>query len=281
MKKFPYRKFIFTSDWQLRDVRPICRLEEPWIDYCLSKIQQLVSLSYSAGMPVVIGGDLFDSPTISYFFLNRLIELLSKTYCLAIPGNHDVYGRVDELERTAYGVLLKSNAINPIPAEFVVPMTSRNFNLDTDAIFTHQLITPSPFFDSIVADSIKLKPGQMLLHGDFHQMYIHTSQDTLIACPGTLIRTKRDEANLQPTYFIVDLDNFTVFPKTVSCTSQFVEETVEKVSDFSSVAALLTDFSQLSPDFSKIPSDLKPVVDSYLKKAALLIQQGILNGDLE
>lgn len=80
---------IHTGDIHLTDHKPIARTDEPdWYEAQFRVLRWLMKYNDRRGF-VSIGGDLFDSPSVSFKLLNNCQRYLSSEYCIAVIGNHE------------------------------------------------------------------------------------------------------------------------------------------------------------------------------------------------
>ena len=109
---------IITADWHLRATRPRCRKDSDWMGSQRKVLRQIVDFSWDNDLDVFVVGDIFHSNSDASFeciwMVQRMAELLEKEdrslYLLA--GNHDLpFHNIDNLDRSAVGILLKSNNI--------------------------------------------------------------------------------------------------------------------------------------------------------------------------
>lgn len=100
---------LLSSDWHLRPTVPASRGEADWYAVMDRRLEQVFDLQKElGGVPLVIAGDVFDTPNpYSDFALwaCRRLEEGSKGPVLAIPGNHDLAGhQLSYRSRGVYGM---------------------------------------------------------------------------------------------------------------------------------------------------------------------------------
>ena len=109
-------KFIFVGDPHAKHINPRSRLD----NYCEAFFDKMkwihdAAEKFSADA-IILSGDVFTDPPSStpYSLTNRLIETFQAMPCpvVSTPGNHDMlYRRMNDLESTPFGCLVKSGAL--------------------------------------------------------------------------------------------------------------------------------------------------------------------------
>lgn len=97
-------KILITADWHIKGERPICRLDENWIESQRETIAAIREVYEKTGCEQMwILGDLFDAPKCATAAVNMLIEELQKfpkDSVKVLCGNHDLkdhnYGNLEE-----------------------------------------------------------------------------------------------------------------------------------------------------------------------------------------
>lgn len=104
--------FVFITDLHCKSASNV-RTGDFMEDIC-NKLQFVVNYANENGASILIGGDLFDKPSVPDIVKNKIIPILleSKNPIYSINGNHDVLFSSDELaEKTSYYLLDKANII--------------------------------------------------------------------------------------------------------------------------------------------------------------------------
>lgn len=148
-------KFIIAGDLHWRGTNPRARRD----DYMLAlgkKLEEVARLCKNYGAPLIIPGDLVDSPSITWWVVGQLINKLRATNrpVLTVPGNHDIFGsNLDSVMRTPCGLMEYIGVIwNVSRGAFVIPagggnvaVTGHGYNADTDTeAGAYQFIAPEP-----------------------------------------------------------------------------------------------------------------------------------------
>lgn len=113
-------KAIYFTDTQITGRTPESR-KEPLIKAIYRKFYEITE-KVKVERPdfVIIGGDFFDTPAVSYRIVGIIAEFIKEWQAygartLVVPGNHDLYGyTIDDIEQTALGLLHKTGLIEII-----------------------------------------------------------------------------------------------------------------------------------------------------------------------
>jgi DNA repair exonuclease SbcCD nuclease subunit len=105
----------FLGDVHLSPTTPASRRDD-YGETCLRKLEFVLRRCWALGVTdLFCVGDLFNTPTVSMSYVNRVIRLLRRYHGITfyvIPGNHDLpYHRLDRLEDTALGNLVLSGVV--------------------------------------------------------------------------------------------------------------------------------------------------------------------------
>lgn len=151
-------KFIVCGDLHWRGTPPRARKDD-YMEALDAKLLEVRQLSTQHRAPVIIPGDIFDSPYVSWSVVAQLIRRL-KSFSepvLTIPGNHDIHGsNLYSVTRSPYGLLEMIDAIRDCGLMFddefswqglngYVTVTGRGYDADTDTTTTEgkdQFIVP-------------------------------------------------------------------------------------------------------------------------------------------
>jgi DNA repair exonuclease SbcCD nuclease subunit len=122
---------VFASDIHLCFSPPRCRTgEKDWVGTQIEYLTQLVNIADDC--PIVIAGDVFDKWHTPVELVNAAIDVLKPHNTLgpgvfAIPGQHDLpYHRYKDMSRTAYGTLVRADAIRNLD---VITLLDRGLRL--------------------------------------------------------------------------------------------------------------------------------------------------------
>ncbi len=218
-------KFIVCGDLHWRGGNPRARKDDYMgaLDAKLVEVQQL-SAQYDA--PVIIPGDLFDSPHAAWQVAAELIRRFNsfldyaKLPILTIPGNHDIYGsNLDSVGRTPYGLMKLISVISDVGDWVVyrsvsddgdgkyVAITGQGYNADTDTqAGAYQFMVPEKIANSPQnIAKIHLVHANLMLDPPGHDMRhtlvrdVQTNADVIISghyhpglAPGVPIYRRED-----------------------------------------------------------------------------------------
>lgn len=180
------RKFVVTGDIHFKGINPKARLDN-YQEAIAAKIKEIFDIARQTGASVIIiPGDLFDSPNMSWGTVAELAMILQSAPCplLTIPGNHDIYGGnpVSKI-RTPYGLLarleiiwdlteepfeLSRDANNPNNLDLAI--TGHSFNSDTDTEAGKDQFNPPPHVGDWQGTSIHVVHSMLMDHAPGHDM---------------------------------------------------------------------------------------------------------------
>lgn len=212
-------EFLYICDVHY-GAQPVSRID----NYCsaiLNKLDYVLSLASKKNIPLLIGGDLFDTPKISQHRFIQLIELFNNykdVKILIVRGNHSHDG-VPEASPLTILYYCFDNILISDSLDFVdicdmrivfapnntEPMTHEQFvdSSKTNIIMTHHLIVEKPIpFDHYLIENFNTCFDYILL-ADYHpqQGIIKNGCHTFIS-PGALARRKNVTSDIErvPSY---------------------------------------------------------------------------------
>lgn len=210
--------FVFTADNHVK--RRIWK-SIPEIEYdTYNSLQQICDFCSQQNLPLVVGGDLFDSrtPTASdvNFVSKQFATLTNGVYCL--DGNHDGYGHVDASEEDSWVNTVGATCVNgkkftvgdltlygqPYALPTKLEEDLSKLGNDIDILICHQLlqeIIGSTMISNMQANWV---PGHIktILLGDYHKQSSFTSlDDQYFVYPGSTAPMRFSEA--EQKYFMV------------------------------------------------------------------------------
>ena len=273
-------KILVTADWHIRGERPICRLDEDWIESQRSTIREIRDIFVRNKCEQIwILGDIFDAPRCSTAAVNMLIDELKlfpygsvKILC----GNHDLKDHnYNNLEECSIGTLMKIFDSVPLHVKhggLSLKVSANAFGLDdpnTDAevVCTHQLTFPNdsarpmPGCGVIAQDLLdKWRGAEIIFTGDYHHGYIFKEDwDTLpgryVVTPGCINIQKADELDYQPsvviweTEVVGDFDVVELNPQRELCTRDHIEAREQKEAQLAEVVETIKGGTEITLDF--------------------------------
>lgn len=226
------------------------------------------------GIPIINGGDLTDSPNISYSIYTRLAGVLKhcKHGFYTVYGNHDLqYHTMESSNSVALGALIKSipnvKHISEFEFDYDIPIDYEDW--DNEKLIIHNkskiLVCHRAIISNFMVDR-SWKRGNnvdfynindkgiekygLILCGHFHKQYEISKNGKTVLNPGCFTRRNANDIEIhKPSYYVVNLESFEYTLKNV----RGIKETDEVISD-----------SHLS--YSKIIKNIKGEIVSFFKK---------------
>jgi len=215
-------KFILTADLHIRSDIPRCRVDEDWEETQRLMINEIISVANKYKVPLVITGDLFDSPNIPARFIVMLINEFSKikdkVYFLA--GNHELpYHSLQNIDNSSIGIFSSMaknhNKIIEGMAEFGLwsHFNCKYEGTNSGLLFIHKLVFENnkslpPNVQAITAQELldKYENVNWIFTGDNHQCFHYEKNGRHVVNPGCSIRQKTDEQEYKPSVFYIDTE---------------------------------------------------------------------------
>ena len=208
-------RFITLSDWHLRTTKPVGRTDGFYAAQ-LEKLTQLASWAKQYDCPILVAGDIFDSPQIGWRLFDAVANILKDVTVVATFGQHDIYNHVPDITGTPFKGLKQVGTIqhdkviiinnlrictcgwNESPEEPVEGYT--NILLAHIPVFKDKM----PFYfkgKAYTAETIKQEyPGfDWYLCGDIHSPFAADS----VVVSGSMMRLSRDQADYKPRAYLV------------------------------------------------------------------------------
>lgn len=307
-------KILITADWHIKGERPICRLDDNWIESqrkTISEIREVFEKNECDQIWIL--GDLFDAPKCSTTAVNMLIAELKKFPFDSVKilcGNHDLkdhnYGN---LEECSIGTL--KHLFKDVPSEIqdgfgcLTKVSAKPFGLDeerTDAniVCTHQLTFPNaearPIEDcGVLAQDLldKWRSTDLIFTGDYHHAFIYEFKDVVrgrnryVVNPGCINIQKADELDYEPSVVIWDasstsvensFERFHLDPQSENCTRYHIEAREHKEEEFERVVETIKGNVDISLDFdSNLESQVQKTDSAIIDEYNIMRQT--INGD--
>lgn len=277
-------KILITADWHVRGERPLCRLDEDWIESQRKTISEIRSVFENNGCDQMwILGDVFDAPRCATAAVNMLIGELKKFPFDSVKilcGNHDLkdhnYGNLEECSigtlKKIFGDVPDVIANDGIGSMFV---SAKPFALDdlqstADVICTHQLTFPNaearPMPDcGVLAQDLldRWREAEVIFTGDYHHGYVFKEDwDTLpgryVVTPGCINIQKADELDYQPFVVVWDtksasgdyaFEKFYLDPQRENCTRDHIEAREQNEEQLAQVVETIKGCAEITLDF--------------------------------
>jgi DNA repair exonuclease SbcCD nuclease subunit len=244
-------KFYFATDIHLSSVIPGARIDN-YTETVFSKIEYLLEQCSKDKAVLLLGGDLFMTPTQPDWIKNRLKDLILKysVRVISIVGNHDlVHYNVDYIERTSFQTLVSPGII-----DFLHPLSNsyiqiddwkivghafaQNFPVDGGVIDSKTIVLSHCFYDYSKEDKLSVHRQEVYRSGakficfghDHNQYPVEDNNGTLVVRPGALTRgTSHTENRVrQVGYAIIDTDTLQVTYASIPFAMGFKEVFREK-----------------------------------------------------
>lgn len=241
-------KFVITADWHLRATRPRCRTDEDWYATQERALGQIREFANEKRCPVLVVGDIYNSLNDTSFYCIQMVQKMAKLtrmglYILA--GNHDLpYHMTENIERSAVGILLRSNKIKKIKDYFEtlhydfnqdINYSASNFdeedNLDAEVVFKHilcflDLKSLPPNVDALTAKDLlnEFPRAKWIFTGDYHRNFHYENNGRHVVNPGCLLRQAVDMKDYKPGFYFVDTDENIVEFHLIIDEEQFVDD---------------------------------------------------------
>jgi exonuclease SbcD len=223
-------KFVFATDIHISSVTPGSRIDN-YTETVFKKIeyvlQQCVELEAEA---LLLGGDIFATPTVPDHIKNRLKALILKygVRVLGIPGNHDLlYYNMEYIDRTSYQAL-----VSPGVMENLEDYTNNEVKIGDWSIMAHEFAKPFPrgvdkktiilshcFYEYGHEDRLSVKRQEVyqsgagfVCFGHDHNQYKQEMQNgCMVVRPGALTRgTSHTENRVRKVgYAVIDTETMT------------------------------------------------------------------------
>lgn len=216
--------FIFSSDWHITNVKPVCRIDNI-LESQFDKVKYIIDFAKEHKAEILQAGDMFESPR-SWMLLKRVYDLL----CLYSEHIHCIYGQHDLYMRSLsslnnYEALYKMRCFHDLSCGPVIwhgyaihgssygqcipePVEKKN-----NILVIHRMIYNTKMYETQTDGSNaleflkKYKEYDIILCGDAHQKFCIEHDGRYILNTGPLIRDTVDLFNHQPGFFILDQGN--------------------------------------------------------------------------
>jgi DNA repair exonuclease SbcCD nuclease subunit len=300
---------IHTGDVHLTDKKPLARVDESdWYEAQFRVIRWLGNLAeeYSHA-DVIIGGDLFDSPQVSYHLLNRFFfEFQKCRNVIALIGNHEQpnknsVGLSASVFETGTHMGLYQGVLFPTCLSLrgvkygFIPATNSEEQFkeyteevqDADVIVLHKFVWASEENSHIgasvsgnVSSIAKLFPNaKVLFASDNHKGFECTTINPRIYNCGMLIRDNADLVNYQPRVYVL-YDDFSVDRVDVPIendiiTDRHIKSEKERVNAEEVFFRTLSDSKDISYSFS---DNLKRYAKDHIAGQYLLDKYSVIKG---
>lgn len=306
-------KILITADWHVKGERPICRLDDNWIESQRKTIAQIREV-FECNMcdQIWIVGDLFDAPRCSTEAVNMLVEELLKFpegSVKVLCGNHDLKDHnYDNLNVCSIGTI--KQIFGDIPSNIETYMKGRSYTVsakpfgldeenDSDIVCTHQLTFPDEatrgIFGGATAEELLARwpKAKFILTGDYHHGFIYKKVPDIslndekyarfVITPGCTNIQKADELDYEPMVVVLDLARLDIQPVYLdpqheNCTRDHIEARERKEEQFEQVVETIKGSVDISLDFdSNLEMQVKKLEPAIIDEYEIMRQT--INGE--
>jgi len=303
--------FSAISDLHFSDKKPKYRKDPSYLSTCFLKLERILDhVVVTGSTTLVIGGDIFDYPTVPRHVVTDMQILLSKydIRILVIPGQHDLRYHAKGIANTPLGNIVSSGLMElltpnkPIIIEgvrFIGKGWEEKVSCEGDVLTTHQMVTKKgPLWpgqsDFISAPGIlnQHKDFKCVISGDNHKPHSFVppkEPDRLQINCGSIMRSSKDQVDHKPLIWTIDTSDYSFHSDELN-----VQE-AKKVFDFPKMAldetkdiarkeaqekidAFVDSFDQKEGEKTDFKTVVKRVINDTKPNEAV---KNIINGILE
>ena len=190
------------------------RVDDP-LSTIVRKLEWCLSFCESRGIPLVLGGDVFDTPTVSFEAYNAVYAVLKRFShgVYAVWGNHDMlYRSRENVRKCSLYALIQSGVVRELHAgEDVVfgGLFRLTCRLPLQTCSIPQVLVYHGFlnqrdgdFTVDVTDLVGCESLSLVLLGHDHTKYddLQLSSNVIVVRPGSFYRNRRDESCRRQVY---------------------------------------------------------------------------------
>lgn len=223
-------KLLTLGDLHIRATNPENRIDN-YKESLFEKLRNVLKVEPSC--PVLLPGDIFDSPVQSNAVLAECITLFSDRTIHGIAGQHDMKFR--NMGNTALDVMIAAQVVQSSKqtslsesvflyscsyGEEIPEIETKGFNI----LMIHKMIVDEKLWegqeDHEWANTILRRTKfDLIVSGDNHKSFFSEYKGRHLINCGSLMRTNRNQINHEPCYVIYDTDKrvFTEFKIPIKC----------------------------------------------------------------
>lgn len=210
------------------------RVDSP-LDAIIGKLQWVVDYCNRNSASLVMGGDIFDTPTVTFEAYNALVSVLRNVRCgvYVVWGNHDMlYRSVENNRKCTLYTLIESGVVKELCTGTDVILGSelaltsslplRTRQIPQVLVYHGFLEQRDGLFTVTMSDLLGCESGGMslVLLGHDHTKYddvVLPNGVTVVRC-GSFFRNRRDESCRRQVYGVL-----------VECSNGFIQHTLVEV----------------------------------------------------
>jgi len=287
---------ILCSDLHLSLHPPVARAKEPcWFEAMARPLREIEKVREHFNADVICAGDIFDRWNSPPELINfALRELPTRLY--TIPGQHDLpYHSMDEMERSAYGTLLRVGHVSHAEDLIRNDMDCLVKAVDWDGTLTpinpngllniavlHRYVWMDGFcYPGANPDSRvgmmreSLKGWDVAVIGDNHKGFMTRIGNTTVFNCGTMMRRKSDEISYKPQIGLL-YKSGKIQPYLLDTSKDVIEDvaTAESVGERLELTDFLQGLNELRESGLDFVETMKQVLGS--KEVPLNVRQYIM-----
>lgn len=197
--------FVFITDLHIKSSSKV-RSGDVLDDIC-NKLNFVIDYCNSNDCSLLIGGDVFDKPSVPDYIKSRVMSIFtkSKNRIYTIPGNHDrLYDNPEYSFKTSYNVLTSAHIFQDLDStEFLdlddviltshVPVVTRN---KPQIVIFHGFLNQDDGRNTFRFTDLQSTDNTLVLLGHDHCVYddIRFKDNIKIVRPGSFLRGERADA---------------------------------------------------------------------------------------
>ena len=225
------QKIAHISDLHIDDRAPINRCDEDYLQTIINKLTFVFNYCKRKKITVVtVAGDFFDSPNVSWYTVNLIIDLLNAYPNISlyiVLGQHDLYFRNFDEQKSAIGNLLKHSNVHILSKSPTSVLSNINlygmgfgevkdFKKKRDKLKSI-LLVHHPIGNQVDRHvkllstskaSTKFVGFDVIHGGDYHYTTVKKVDNTFVINPGSLVRKTIDKRDLKhkPCFVVYNAD---------------------------------------------------------------------------
>jgi len=245
-------KLIAAADLHIHDRKPENRTGD-YFRQVLNKFEQIVKITHQEKASLLIAGDFFDSPSVSYNVVRSILAIIKKykVPIYTISGQHDQRYHVSGLSNTPLGLLYETGYVNdltlPINAEkgFIGASWGEEPKSEADVLVLHRMVTKDgPLWhgqENFISAKELLKQypwAKVVITGDNHLPHLVNYLGRYQLNCGSMMRSSKDQIDHKPAVYqikIIDDGDFTNKPRIVIDEIPLVIEPASRVFDLNKI----------------------------------------------
>ena len=221
-------KLLLTGDFHIDYNKPEKRLDKDYFGTVMKKIAVLLSSAQQMKCDFILQpGDFFNSHKANDFLKRYMIKMLRKSgiKIITVFGQHDLRFHSSDIRNTPLGVLQAAGVVYLAPQWEPLDFGDVNIygaswyeeipeiqNKDAfNILVTHRMILEEKIWDGQTDGTfgnklLRTSPFDLIVSGDNHAHFTYQVGNRHLVNCGSLMRTRIDQFNHRPAYYIFDTD---------------------------------------------------------------------------